>query len=65
MSTFTSINKLREYPDNSEEYRTLEVVNHWNHSNRVELFINGKSQGIYIASELKRATDNAVNAHSH
>lgn len=63
MKAFESSNKLREYPDDSKEYRTLEVCNHWKLSDRVVLLVNGKEQGVYIAQDLIRAINNATNAH--
>lgn len=40
----------------------LHVSNHWNLSRMVTLRIDGKDYTV-LASELKRAIDNATNAH--
>lgn len=60
---FNSSNKLQEYPDNGDKRRTLEIRNHWNHSDRVVLLVDDKEQGVYIAADLIRAINNATNAH--
>lgn len=53
---------VREYPDEEQPYQTLIVRNHWNRKDMVVLEIDGKRY-TFIAHHLKKAIDNAQNAH--
>ena len=67
---FDTENRLEDYPDDDrKERRQLVVRNHFIYSDRVVITLlssDGKRETdsiIILASELKRAVDNAVRAH--
>ena len=63
---FETVSRLREYPDDKGEYRTLVVRNHWKQDDRVVLKIEGDGETkefVVLAAELERAIRNAQRAH--
>lgn len=68
-NSFESINLIEIYETNGVEEKGLrserpkvEVSEHWNRKDFVKIGIDGKNVTV-LASELKRAIDNAQNAH--
>lgn len=62
-----TVNEIKVYEVDGTETKglhppELHVSNHWNLSRMVVLWIGGKKYTV-LASELKRAIDNATNAH--
>jgi|GEM_PF-2062454 len=69
MNRFKSENTLQVYETNGTENKGLEskkpklkVSEHWNRKEFVVIEVNGEKHTV-IANELKRAIDNAQNAH--
>ena len=69
-SRFKSINSIQIYETNGTENKGLEskmpkliVSEHWNRKQLVVIEIDGVKHTV-VADELKRAIDNAQNAHS-
>lgn len=54
--------EVREYPDNEKSYRTMKIRNHWNYPEKVEIEIGGMVY-TFRAADIKKALDNAINAH--
>jgi len=70
-SRFESINLIEVYETNGKEEEGLitdrpkvKVSEHWNRKNFVVLEIDGKKITV-VADDLKRAIDNAQNAHGY
>lgn len=63
MNVITVNSAVREYHDEVKPYNTLNIRNHWNDNNKVVLNINGEKDYVFYAEHLKKAIDNAQNAH--
>lgn len=62
MKVIDVVNSVREYPDDTSNYNTLLIRNHWNNRDKVVLEIDGKHY-TFIADHIIRAIQNALNAH--
>lgn len=69
MSTIRSINGVRVYEVNGteitgipDESKDIMIINHWNRRNLIVIEVNGEKYTV-VADDLKRAIDNATNAH--
>lgn len=60
---FESINKIKECPEDGNEFWILQIRPHWSLKDRVVISINNKDIGVYLSDEIKRAVDNCTNAH--
>ena len=54
---------IREYPDKDKPYRNITIRNHWNDRNKVVVELDDEDEYVFIASDLMKAIQNALNAH--
>jgi len=71
MNKFETINMVDTYEVDGTETKGLSserpkirITNHWNRKEFVNVEMNGKTYTV-LAEQLKRAIDNAQNAHSY
>ena len=62
MAKVETRNTIRTYPDGDAVSMVVTVRNHWNWGDRVVLEIDGREY-VVIAEHLRRAIQNATNAH--
>jgi len=63
MSKINVACSVREYPDDDKPYRTITIRNHWNGEDRVVFELEDQAEYVFIASDLVKAIQNALNAH--
>jgi len=64
----STVSKVREYPEDEGNFRTISVSNHWKYDDRVVIEILGDDHGeikpiVIIADHLHRAIKSATGAH--
>ena len=57
-----SINKVRECPDDREEYCIMTITPHWNYRDKIIIKIEGRTYTFFI-EDIQKAMENCRNSH--